>query len=68
MHICFVTYSKEKNLTADDSAAAAWLKAAGISVTPACWDDENVNWKIFDAVIIRSTWNYYLKININVSS
>ena len=62
MHICFVTYSNQKNLSADDGAAADWLKAAGIAVTPVCWDDENINWKSFDAVIIRSTWNYYLKI------
>lgn len=62
MHICFVTYSKQENLTADDSAAAACLQAAGIFVTAVCWDDENVSWSSFDAVIIRSTWNYYLKI------
>ncbi|WP_184549805.1 ATP-grasp domain-containing protein [Mucilaginibacter sp. FT3.2] len=62
MHICFVTYNKEINLTTDDRAAAAWLQAAGIAVTAVCWEDEGVSWNSFDAVIIRSTWNYYLRI------
>ncbi|HEY4324465.1 MAG TPA: hypothetical protein VGN20_10780 [Mucilaginibacter sp.] len=63
MHICFVTDSKKKDLTADDYAAAACLEAAAITVAAACWDDGNVNWESFDAIIIRSTWNYYLKID-----
>ncbi|HEY2580874.1 MAG TPA: hypothetical protein VGI43_03665, partial [Mucilaginibacter sp.] len=62
MYICFVTDSKQKNLTADDYAAAACLEAAGITVWAACWDGEHVNWESFDAIIIRSTWNYYLKV------
>ena len=31
---------------------------AGIAVMPVAWDDPTVSWRRFDAVLLRSTWNY----------
>jgi len=57
--IAFATYPKAPNLTADDALAIAPLKQFNIDVTPAIWNDPNVNWKQFDAVIVRSCWDYH---------
>jgi len=32
-----------------------------VTVIPAAWDDASVDWSIFDAIVIRSTWNYFDK-------
>lgn len=59
--IGFVTYQKAPQLTADDALAIAPLKQLDIAVTPAIWDDTSVNWQQFDAVIVRSCWDYHHK-------
>jgi glutathione synthase/RimK-type ligase-like ATP-grasp enzyme len=59
--VAFATYGLEPGITADDALAAAVLGRAGVTVTPAVWDDPGVDWSAFDAVAIRSTWDYYLK-------
>jgi hypothetical protein len=57
--IAFVTYQKAPHLTPDDALAVAPLKELEIEVTPAIWNDPAVNWKRFDAVIVRSCWDYH---------
>jgi len=57
--IAFVTYHRAPNLTPDDALAIAPLKQFDIEVTPAIWNDPTVNWKQFDAVIVRSVWDYH---------
>jgi hypothetical protein len=59
--VAFATYDQEPGISADDALAAAVLGRAGVAVTPAVWDDPGVDWAAFDAVVIRSTWDYYLK-------
>ena len=59
--VAFATYGQEPGITADDAPAAAVLGRAGVAVTPAVWDDPAVDWAAFDAVVIRSTWDYPLK-------
>jgi glutathione synthase/RimK-type ligase-like ATP-grasp enzyme len=34
------------------------LIAQGARVTTPCWDDEAVDWALFDAAVLRSTWDY----------
>jgi glutathione synthase/RimK-type ligase-like ATP-grasp enzyme len=61
MHtIAFATYAQTPGLTPDDSLAAAELQRLGIKVEPVPWDVDR-EWSGFDAVIVRSCWNYYLK-------
>lgn len=35
------------------------LSAAGIDVVPAIWSDPTVDWRRFEAVVLRSTWDYH---------
>jgi len=45
----------------DDRLALPELEARGIGATFASWEDPGVDWAAFDAVVIRSTWNYTLR-------
>jgi hypothetical protein len=44
-----------------DRLAAAELARHGIRVVPAAWDDPLVDWTGFDAVVVRSTWDYWTR-------
>ncbi len=59
--VAFVTYHKAPNLTADDALALAPLKQFDIAAIPTIWDNPQVDWKKFDAVIMRSCWDYHYK-------
>lgn len=59
IHLAFATYSNLPALSADDLTLANYLSTKNIKVTAAIWDDENIDWTQFDAVIIRSTWDYF---------
>ncbi len=57
--VAFVTYSKEPTLTGDDKLLAQYLSQQHITVHAVLWDDAAVNWTRFDAIILRSTWDYF---------
>jgi glutathione synthase/RimK-type ligase-like ATP-grasp enzyme len=59
--IAFATYDESPSLTDDDRAAAAALEARGARVRAAVWDDPKVAWREFDAVVVRSCWDYHLR-------
>lgn len=59
--IAFATAEKIKALSPDDRLVIPLLAENQIQVLPAVWSDDNVNWQAFDAVIIRSCWDYHLK-------
>jgi glutathione synthase/RimK-type ligase-like ATP-grasp enzyme len=42
----------------DDAALVAALGAEGFDVSWRVWDDPGVDWGAFDAVVVRSTWDY----------
>jgi len=48
-------------MTDDDRLVADVLRAAGVTVSAAAWDDPSVAWSQCDVVVIRSTWNYHLQ-------
>ena len=58
MRIAFVTYKDEPLLFEDDQLIADYLESKEIKVSPIPWDDETVDWTSFDAVVIRSSWDY----------
>jgi glutathione synthase/RimK-type ligase-like ATP-grasp enzyme len=60
-HVAFATYREGPDIDPDDRPVAAALERAGVAVTPAVWDDPGVEWRAFDAVVIRSTWDYHLR-------
>jgi glutathione synthase/RimK-type ligase-like ATP-grasp enzyme len=58
--VAFATY-RDGPGEADDAPAADALRRAGVDVALAVWDDADVAWAAFDAVVIRSTWDYHLR-------
>lgn len=58
MHIAFVTYRALPQLSEDDRLAVAELRQQGATVESAVWDSPLVDWQGYDAVVIRSTWDY----------
>lgn len=59
MRIAFVTWRGLPELSADDRLAATLLVEQGLTVLPSVWDDLAVDWPSFDAVVVRSTWDYH---------
>jgi len=43
----------------DDAHLASSLQRLGIEPTACIWNDPAVNWSRFDAVLIRTTWDYF---------
>lgn len=52
-----VTWSGLPELAEDDRLLLAHLDARAV-----VWDDPAVDWRAFDAVVIRSTWDYHKRI------
>ncbi|MEO6952525.1 MAG: hypothetical protein ABI321_11975 [Polyangia bacterium] len=42
----------------DEPLLLAALRARGVDVHMAAWDDPDVDWHEYDAAVVRSTWNY----------
>jgi len=57
-HIAFATYREIPEIGLDDAPVADALRRVGVAVSPAVWDDATIDWQNFDAVVIRSTWDY----------
>jgi glutathione synthase/RimK-type ligase-like ATP-grasp enzyme len=57
--VAFATYEGAPALTADDRLSVPLLEGLGIDVEPAIWSDSGIEWQRFDAVILRSTWDYH---------
>lgn len=56
-HILFLSCQKLDGFISDESLAVEELKAHGFKVSTLPWDVE-ADWKSFDLVIIRTTWDY----------
>lgn len=56
--IAFAISNEFPNLTDDDRLAATALNARGIQVDPVLWDS-SADWGAYDAVVIRSCWDYH---------
>ncbi len=59
--IAFVTYAKQPHLTEDDALAPEYLRKLGIQAVATVWDDATMNWGDFEAVVLRSCWDYHHK-------
>ena len=58
MHIAFATHSGLDGLTPSDRLAADELERRGSSVTAVPWSAAG-DWRRFDTVVLRATWDYY---------
>lgn len=59
--VAFVTRLEHPALTADDALAVEPCAERGLGVTAAPWDDDGVDWQRFDAIVLRSCWDYHLR-------
>jgi glutathione synthase/RimK-type ligase-like ATP-grasp enzyme len=58
--IAFVTYRQAPRITPDDALLFKPLADLGLTLMAAAWDDPTIRWTDFQAVILRSAWDYYL--------
>ena len=61
MIVALATSEAWPHLHPDDAGLLAELLKLRVSAVPAVWSDETVDWKDFDAVVIRSCWDYHLR-------
>lgn len=59
--VALATYNKLPELSPDDQLFRGALKERGVEALPAVWDDPAVDWCSFDAIIVRSCWDYHLR-------
>ena len=57
--IALVTCAEFPALTADDRLLVTALERRGARAVPALWNDAQQRWRNYDAVVLRSTWDYH---------
>lgn len=57
--VALVTYDARPEPTDDDRLLADALSARGVSVDAMPWSDSTARWNAFDAVVVRSCWDYF---------
>jgi len=61
MHLALATCATVPEWEIDDRPFHRALAARGIDARQEVWDDPRVDWASFDAVLIRTTWDYQEK-------
>ncbi|GAA4391635.1 hypothetical protein [Hymenobacter koreensis] len=64
MHIALVTSTVLDQYAADhvaneDDLLIAYLRRQGLQITSVVWSDSSVAWESFDAVVLKSPWDYF---------
>ncbi len=62
MNLGIVTSKEIAQLTAEDRLLAQTFQKQGISATAVVWSDPEIDWNNFDALVIRSCWDYHRKV------
>ncbi|MFI5297458.1 MAG: RimK family alpha-L-glutamate ligase [Polyangiales bacterium] len=57
--VALVTCEEFSGLYADDLLLVSALEDIGVSAVPAVWSRADIDWTSFDAVVIRSPWDYF---------
>jgi hypothetical protein len=60
-HIGVATCALAPGLDEDGPLLMDALESAGADASVVLWDDDAVDWTSFDAVLVRSTWDYPLR-------
>ncbi|MGH8082563.1 MAG: ATP-grasp domain-containing protein [Lysobacter sp.] len=55
----WVTSKVHPDVNPDDEGLIAALRERGIESIPCMWNDPLVDWTAFDALLVRSTWDYF---------
>jgi hypothetical protein len=58
MRIAIASMRSRPHEFQDDEHLVALLQTRGADASVEAWDDEGVDWRGFDLVVIRSTWDY----------
>src|SRR5688572_7265444 len=61
--VALVTWEKFPQLWDDDRLLVGALDEIGIDGQPAVWDDAGVDWSGFAAIVIRSPWDYFERVD-----
>ncbi len=59
--VALTTCARLPNLAPDEALLVRALAEHGIEGRAAIWDDASVDWGDFDAIVMRSAWDYHLK-------
>jgi glutathione synthase/RimK-type ligase-like ATP-grasp enzyme len=59
--VALATFRELPAIAPDDAPVADALRRSGVAVSAAIWDDPGIDWRSFDTVVIRSTWDYHLR-------
>lgn len=59
--IALATYARHPGATDDDALLVAALRASGADPVALPWDAAHARWEHYDAVVLRSTWDYHLR-------
>ncbi len=62
MRIALATSKDIPDLTDDDQCLLQPLRDRGIHATTAVWSNPNCDWAAYDMVVIRSCWDYHLRV------
>jgi glutathione synthase/RimK-type ligase-like ATP-grasp enzyme len=57
--VALVTHPERPQLTEDDALGAAALRERGVRVDAVPWDAPDVAWEGYQAVVLRSAWDYH---------
>jgi len=57
--IALITDLKQPGLTRSDRLLVAPLQARGVTAVPVPWDAPHVDWHAYDALVLRSCWEYH---------
>jgi hypothetical protein len=58
--IALATYRDLPQLTSDDQFVCALLEMLGVQAHAVIWDAPDVAWESYQAVVVRSCWDYHL--------
>ncbi|WP_426701957.1 ATP-grasp domain-containing protein [Rhodanobacter sp. Col0626] len=57
--LAFATSAEHPSIQPDDKHLASSLEHLGVAPVVCVWNDPNIDWSAFDAVLIRTIWDYF---------
>ena len=60
--VALVTCEKFADLYPDDLLLVSALEEIGVSAVPAVWSRADIDWTSFDALVMRSPWDYFERV------
>jgi glutathione synthase/RimK-type ligase-like ATP-grasp enzyme len=63
LRVALATSERWPALSPEDASLLPKLAAQGMDAQPIVWSDRSIDWSEFDRVVIRSCWDYHLRLN-----